>query len=189
MSLLGDSDAAHFLRETYQPGETLGTAFARLYARIFADWGVIVLDASDGELDRVAEPIYRAAIERADELSSALLARGEALEAAGYHQQVKVTSSSVLLFTLQQGARTAIHRRVNGDSSEFVIGNDAGAEKLSQGDLLNRIVRVRSCSVQMFSCVPLSRIFFSLRSRTPEALPKLRTLRRPARSTKRCLVA
>ena len=139
VSLLGDSDAAHFLRETYQPGETLGTAFARLYARIFADWGVILLDASDGELDRVAEPIYRAAIERAGELSSALLARGEALEAAGYHQQVKVTSSSVLLFTLQQGARTAIHRRVNGDTSEFVIGNDAGAEKLSQGDLLNRI--------------------------------------------------
>ena len=146
-SLLGDSEAAHFLREAYQTGETLGTAFARLYARIFADWGVILLDASDGKLDRVAEPIYRAAVERADELSSALLARGEALEAAGYHQQVKVTSSSVLLFTLQQGARTAIHRRVNGSSAEFVIGNDARAEKLSQADLLSRI----SSSPELFS--------------------------------------
>ena len=81
-----------FCASRYRPGESLGTAFARLYARIFAEWGVIVLDASDGELDRVAEPMFRAAIERADELDAALLARGKALEAAGYHQQVKVTS-------------------------------------------------------------------------------------------------
>jgi bacillithiol biosynthesis cysteine-adding enzyme BshC len=137
--LLGDSEAAQFLRTSYHPGESLGTAFARLYARIFAEWGVILLDASDGELDRVAEPIYRAAVERAGELASAVLARGEALEAAGYHQQVKVTPSSVLLFTLQKGARTPIHRSEHGGNTEFVIGADAAAEKLSQADLLSRI--------------------------------------------------
>ena len=70
--LLGDSEATQILRDCYRPGETLGTAFARLYSRIFADWGVILLDASDGELDRVAEPIYRAAVERAGELSAAV---------------------------------------------------------------------------------------------------------------------
>jgi bacillithiol biosynthesis cysteine-adding enzyme BshC len=137
--LLGDSEAAQFLRESYRPGESLGTAFARLYARIFAEWGVILLDASDGELDRVAEPIYRAAVERAGELASAVLARGEALEVAGYHQQVKVTPSSVLLFTLQRGARTPIHRREHGGITEFVIGGDTAAEKLSQAELLDRI--------------------------------------------------
>jgi bacillithiol biosynthesis cysteine-adding enzyme BshC len=137
--LIGDSEAAQFLRETYRPGETLGTAFARFYARVFAEWGVILLDASDGELDRVAEPIYRSAVERAGELSAALLKRGEALEAAGYYQQVRVTASSVLLFTLQQGARTPIHHREAGGTAEFVIGSDAGAEKLSQAQLLDRI--------------------------------------------------
>jgi len=145
--LLGDSEAASLLRETYRPGETLGTAFARFYARVFAEWGVILLDASDGELDRVAEPIYRSAVERAGELSAALLKRGEALEAAGYYQQVKVTASSVLLFTLQQGARTPIHRREAGGTAEFVIGSDAGAEKLSQAQLLDRI----SASPEQFS--------------------------------------
>lgn len=144
---LGESEGAQFLRETYRPGETLGTAFARLYARIFAEWGVILLDASDGELDRVAEPIYRAAVERAGELATALLKRGEALDAAGYHQQVKVTTSSVLLFTLQQGARTPIHRRDHGGTAEFVIGSDAGAEKLSPAELLSRI----SSSPEQFS--------------------------------------
>lgn len=138
-ALLGDTEAATLLRQTYRPGETLGTAFARLYARLFADWGVIVLDASDGELHRVAQPIYRAAIERSEELSAALLARGEALEAAGYHQQVKVTASSVLVFTLQDGVRTAIHRRAQDTAHEFAIGGEEGSEKISRAALLDRI--------------------------------------------------
>lgn len=137
--LLGASAAAQFLRDCYRPGESLGTAFARLYARIFAEWGVILLDASDGELDQTAEPIFRAAIERADELDAALLERGKALEAAGYHQQVKVTSSSVLLFTMRDGARTPIQLRHSGTDAEFVIGADAAAEKLSATELVSRI--------------------------------------------------
>ncbi len=140
-SLLGESEVMQFLRESYRPGESMGTAFARLFARLFASWGVILLDAADAELHRVAAPVYRAAIERAGELDSALLARGEALEKAGYHQQVKVTSSSVLLFTLRDGARTAIHRRVNEASgeAEFIIGGDAAPEKISEAELLERI--------------------------------------------------
>jgi len=45
--LLGDSEASQFLRESYRPGETLGSAFARFYACLFSQWGVILLDASD----------------------------------------------------------------------------------------------------------------------------------------------
>src|ERR1700689_4697040 len=49
-ALLGESDATQLLRESYRPGETLGTAYAHFYARLFAEWGVILLDASDPEL-------------------------------------------------------------------------------------------------------------------------------------------
>jgi bacillithiol biosynthesis cysteine-adding enzyme BshC len=141
-SLLGDSEATQMLRQCYRPGETLGSAFARLCARLFGPWGVILLDASDAELHRVAAPIYRAAIERAEELDAALLTRGHALESAGYHQQVKVTASSVLLFAMREGARTAIHRRMHDGSNkagDFVIGSEPGAEKLSSSELLERI--------------------------------------------------
>jgi bacillithiol biosynthesis cysteine-adding enzyme BshC len=140
VSLLGDSEASQFLRESYRPGETLGTAFARFYARLFAEWGVILLDASDAELHRVAAPVERAAIERAEELDAALLARGQALEKAGYSQQVKVTASSVLLFAMREGARTPIYRREGSNkASEFAIGSEPGAEKLSSAELLDRI--------------------------------------------------
>jgi len=135
--LLGESEITNTLRHCYRPGENYGSAFARLFTRLFAEWGVILLDASDPELHRISEPIYHAAIERAAELDQSLLARGQALEAAGYHQQVKVTPSSALLFTLQDGARVPVHRRENGAAtgSEFAIKD----EKLSQAELLQRI--------------------------------------------------
>ncbi len=137
--LLGDCEAVQLLREAYRPGETLGSAFAKFYARVFAEWGVILLDAWDGELNGVAEPIFVAAIERAGELSSALLRRGEAIEKAGYHHQVKVTASSVLLFTMHEGARKPIVRREVGGKEEFVIGGDTEIEKLSEAELVARI--------------------------------------------------
>jgi bacillithiol synthase len=133
---LGDSEVAGFLREAYRPGETFGSAFARLFARIFTDWGVILLDASAPEFHQIAQPIYRAAIERAAELDEALLARGRELEAAGYHQQVKVTPSSTLLFTVRNGARVPVHRRVNGTGRvDFMIGE----EQVPQTELLEQV--------------------------------------------------
>lgn len=139
VALLGETEASAWLRESYQPGESLGTAFARLYAQVFADWGVIILDPSDPELSRVAEPIYRDAIQRASELAAALLERGNALERAGYHQQVRVTESSVLMFTTRNGSRLPMSRRGEGNASEFVIDGEAVGEKLSQAQLLAEI--------------------------------------------------
>lgn len=140
-NLLGDTDVTRLLRESYAPGKSLGTAFASFFARLFAPWGVVVLDASDPELHRIADPLYRSAVERADELDAALLARGQALGKAGYYQQVKVTPSSVLLFTMRDGARVPIRRKANGSphSDDFVVGADDHLERLSKTELLNRI--------------------------------------------------
>jgi bacillithiol biosynthesis cysteine-adding enzyme BshC len=134
--LLGTSEISDFLREAYRPGDNFGSAFARLFARLFADWGVILLDPSDPEFHQISEPIYQAAIERAAELDEALLARGRALEAADYHQQVKVTQSSTLLFTLRNGARVPVQRRVTGQgTAEFVIEE----EQVAEAELLKRV--------------------------------------------------
>jgi bacillithiol synthase len=136
MSLLGESEVAAWLRESYRPGETLGSGFARLFARLFADWGVILLDPADPEFHQVAQPLFRAAIEKAPELDEALLARGKALEAAGFHQQVKVTAATTLLFEVKNGARTVVRRKANGlNGGEF----QSGHERLSQRQLLDRI--------------------------------------------------
>jgi len=134
--LLGASEVIHWLRDSYRPGETLGSAFARLFSRLFADWGVILLDAADPELHKISASIYQAVIERAAEIDDALLKRGKELESAGYHQQVKVTPSSTLLFTLHNGARVPVHRRPNGSSeANFLIEE----KKLPQSELLRLV--------------------------------------------------
>ncbi len=134
---LGESEAITLVRESYRPGENFGSAFARLFSRLFADWGVVLLDASDPELQQIAQPIYAAAVERSTELDDALLVRGKQLEAAGYHQQVRVTPSSTLLFMLQNGVRTPVQRRSNGSSAgvEFLVGEEA----IPPSEMLRRI--------------------------------------------------
>jgi bacillithiol synthase len=130
-SFIVGGEAAEMLSDAYQPGRTLGDAFARLYARLFADYGVILLDSSDPELHEIARPVYRKAIEDATGLSDALLARGRELVGVGYHEQVKVTASSTLLFAMQDGARTSIQR----SNGRFSIGR----EQLSEVQLLARL--------------------------------------------------
>jgi bacillithiol biosynthesis cysteine-adding enzyme BshC len=135
-ALLGDSEVATWLREAYRPGETLGSAFGLLFARLFAEWGVILLNPADKKFHDMAKPLFRAAIERASELDEVLLARGKAIEAAGYHQQVKVTSASTLLFEVKNGARTVVRRKHNGSNAgEFVVGE----EQISAEGLFGRI--------------------------------------------------
>lgn len=136
-ALLGDAEIVVLLRECYGPGQTFGSAFAKFMARLFAPWGLILLDGSDPALRQIAEPLFAESIERSAELNAAILARGKALEAAGYHQQVKVTPFSTLLFAIHDGARLAIHRRTNlsSGSAEFSIGKDW----LTREEILRRI--------------------------------------------------
>ena len=89
---------AQFLKESYNRGETYGSAFAKLFARLFSQPGLILLDPLDPALHRIAAPVYRQAIEDRDALNEKLLRRGKELEAAGFSAQVKVTAKSTLLF-------------------------------------------------------------------------------------------
>jgi bacillithiol biosynthesis cysteine-adding enzyme BshC len=129
--LLGDTAVTDILRETYRAGETVSAAFGKLFARLFAAHGLVLLDPADAELHRIAAPLFRRAVGEAAEIARALQDRGKALEHAGYHEQVKVSVGSVLLFAIQDGARVAIQRQ----NSHFSIGK----EKLTQEELLARI--------------------------------------------------
>jgi bacillithiol synthase len=103
------------LHETYTAEATYGSAFAGMFARIFAEHGLILLDPLDARLHRVAAPILRDALAQRDELNELLLKRGKELERAGYEVQVKVTSRSTLLFSLEEGRRQVISAAAEGE--------------------------------------------------------------------------
>ena len=129
--LLGESAAADYLKDSYCDGETFSGAYAKLYTRLFAEYGLILLDPADPELHRIATPLFLEAIDRAGELDGALLARNREISKAGYHEQVKVTEESTPLFALVDGARVPVHRSNGG----FTIRK----ERISLDELRRRI--------------------------------------------------
>jgi bacillithiol synthase len=114
--LLGET-FGDILHATYVPEATYGSAFAGMFARIFAEFGLILLDPLDARLHRVAEPILRDALAQRDELNELLLNRGKELDRAGYEPQVKVTARSTLLFCVEQGKRQVVTTSNGGFAS------------------------------------------------------------------------
>jgi bacillithiol biosynthesis cysteine-adding enzyme BshC len=135
--LLGASDAMDALSAAWKPGRTFAEAFREFYARAFAAQGLLVLDAAGRGIHRMGAPVLRAAIERADELHSALLKRNGELVAAGYHVQVAVTPQSSLVFLMdeQSGARLALKRTAPTPQEPGGLWQ-AGRQSFSTADLL-----------------------------------------------------
>ena len=129
--LLGYAPICDLLALCYQPGATLGLAFAKLMSALFAGYGLIVIDAADREFHALGATALRAAIERAPELEAALLARTVQLEAGGYHAQVLVKPGTSLLFLLDEitGRRDPLRR--SGDLWR------AGPRSYTQAELLD----------------------------------------------------
>jgi bacillithiol biosynthesis cysteine-adding enzyme BshC len=114
----GSERVARILGESYTAEETYGSAFGKLFARVFAEHGLIFLDPLDARLHRIAAPVYRQALADRDALSVKLLERGKELEAAGFDPQVKVTAESTLLFQMKDGVRQPIgfHTGAGGET-------------------------------------------------------------------------
>ena len=115
--LLGWAPICTLVRECYSPDATLAGAFGRLVTKIFAPHGLIVMDAASREFHALGATVLRAAIERAEELETALIARSRELEIAGYHAQVLVSAAHSLLFLIdaETGARLPLRRTSEGE--------------------------------------------------------------------------
>jgi bacillithiol biosynthesis cysteine-adding enzyme BshC len=108
LSNQGSDLLAQYLAESYRPDETYGSAFAKLFTRLFAQQGLILMDPLDPGLHRVATPLYQHALTERDAVNEKLLQRGRDLDRGGFDAQVKVTSRSTLLFYLGDGVRQVI---------------------------------------------------------------------------------
>jgi bacillithiol synthase len=114
--LLEFAPVSDWLRECYLPaGETrptLALAFGRLISKMFAEQGLVVMDAASREFHALGASTLRYAIEHAAELQDALIVRSAELVKAGYHAQVLVAEGGSMLFLLDEatGERVALRR-------------------------------------------------------------------------------
>jgi len=121
----GSDLLAQYLTESYGPEETYGSAFGRLFARLFAQHGLILMDPLDAGLHKIAAPLYQHALADRDGLNEKLLQRGKDLDRAGFDVQVKVTARSTLLFHLADGVRQV----VTANGGKFQAGEKTWARE------------------------------------------------------------
>lgn len=138
--LLEYAPITDWLRECYLPQQdgtkpSLALAFGRLMARIFADQGLIVMDAASREFHALGSTTLRCAIEYAEQLQQALIARSREMVSLGYHAQVLVAEGASLLFLLDEttGERVALRRTKSADGATQW---KAGSRAYTTGDLL-----------------------------------------------------
>ncbi len=147
--IIGGSPEFDLLSACYTPDSTFASSFARFLVAAFADFGLIVIDASTRAFHALGAPVLRHALEHAEELETALHERDKLLAERGYHSQVLVAPGSSLLFLLDEttGARTPLRRR-NGNwfagktqySTADLLGIlDAAPERLSPNALLRPV--------------------------------------------------
>jgi len=145
----GSELLARYLGESYAPAETYGSAFGKLFARLFAEHGLILLDPLDPRLHRVAAPLYRKAMEERDALNEKLLERAKELDKAGYEAQVRVTARSTLLFRMCGAVRQPVGvsngKFMSGDKAwtreELFCAVEAESECFSPNALLRPVVQ------------------------------------------------
>jgi bacillithiol biosynthesis cysteine-adding enzyme BshC len=135
----------------YRAGATFTGAFARLLAGLLGPAGLVLFDPHDAETKPLLAPVFRTAIERADEVYASLAARREALTAAGFHAQVHVPEGSTVLFLSADGERRALTRDEGGFSlkgsprrwstAELVALAGSAPERFSPNVLLRPIVQ------------------------------------------------
>ena len=104
-------DVGRALRESYKPGETYGSAYGKLMARLMAGRGIIFVDPLDARLHRLAAPTFHRALDQSESLREELLARSNELDRGGFHAQVKVTRETTLLFYNIDGRREPLRSR------------------------------------------------------------------------------
>lgn len=99
------------VREAYRPGATMGEAFATLLKRILSPYGLLFFDPMHPEARKLAAPLLSQAVDAADDLTEALLARNRQLNDLGYHAQVHIERHTSLFFLLEDGRRINLRRK------------------------------------------------------------------------------
>jgi bacillithiol synthase len=113
----------NMLESSYLSGTSPVDAFARMITRLFDGTGLVLANPLHPELKNLAASTLREAVQRNQQLRSAVLGRSRALSQAGYHEQVKVDESFTGLFAYNGKSRRSL--RSNELSTDALLSPNA----------------------------------------------------------------
>ena len=103
------SDAVYdALARAYAPDRTLSHAFAHWLTHLLGETGLVLVDAADPNLKRLAAGVFRRELEEAPRTSGAILEVSRSLRASGYPAQIDARPDGVNCFLLQRGRRPLV---------------------------------------------------------------------------------
>lgn len=108
------------LQSHYRPGAGWSKAFAGLLADLFADEGLVLIDARDASLAEATIPVHRRALAEANSIAAQLSARTQSLRDAGYAATVHVRPGAPLSFFHPDGAAGPRYR-LDATADGYVI--------------------------------------------------------------------
>ena len=98
------------VRSSYLPGQTFATSFGELFAWLFKNYGLILVDPLDVRLKQITAPWLEQVADSSEELMSKIRKQSQRLIDEGYHAQVTVESDVMGLFVTEEGKRRALVR-------------------------------------------------------------------------------
>lgn len=140
------------LGEIWEPGTTIGEAFAKHLQYMCREFGLIMIDPLDPLVKRLSAPVYAEAARHSNAITDALLARSSELIADGFHAQVLITPDYFPLFYhTEDGVRRAVRKggqryHVAGTKLEFSLDDlveqaSSAPERFSPNVMLRSVVQ------------------------------------------------
>jgi bacillithiol biosynthesis cysteine-adding enzyme BshC len=96
------------LAAAYRPERTLADAFARWLMHLLGATGLILADATDPALKRLAAPVFARELDEAPWSAQAILTVSQALRRHGYPVQIEARPDAVNCFLLRDGRRALV---------------------------------------------------------------------------------
>ena len=114
---VADRTPIELLARSYTPKATIGSAYVAFIRALFAPLGIAVIDASHPATRAAAKPVLAAALEKADQIATAVTARNRELEIAGFTPQVQDVPGLSLVFSAASGGRKWVPIKAAGKRS------------------------------------------------------------------------
>jgi bacillithiol biosynthesis cysteine-adding enzyme BshC len=116
------SAVTQLVRGSYTSPAQWKEAFARLLMKLLGEYALLIVDASDKRLKKLASPIFKKAIKHSKEISGITSKNNEQLKKDGYHQQVKYHPLSTNLFLRSKGEKYLLE--VSDDGTYHLKGKE-----------------------------------------------------------------
>lgn len=116
--------------EASQVSETFTDFFTGLMNRLFANYGLLMIDAAYGPFRQFESEYFERLIEHSEEIARAVSIQEKALEKAGYGKPIEAAENNANLFFVKEGERFLLERK----EGEFI--NVSAPVRLTKEELL-----------------------------------------------------